>query len=332
MKANVLNKPALIENNPLDFVEIPVPEPGPDELLVKISACGVCHTDLHVVEGELPHAKSPVIPGHEIVGTIAAVGTNVQEQSIGDRVGIFWLHDADETCDYCKMGLENLCPNAHWTGYTANGGYAEYIAIPADFVVSIPDAFDDVQAAPLLCAGVVGYRSLRLADLQPGEKLGIYGFGASGHLMIQVANHWNCDVYVFTRSEEHQQYARELGAVWVGDAQDEPPHELDRSIIFAPAGWIVPLALGHLRKAGTLCINAIHMSNISEMPYKLLWEERTIRSVANVTRKDAQEFLQVAAEIPIKVDIESFHFSEANEVLNKVKASKINGAAVLTMA
>lgn len=332
MKANVLYKPALIDDNPLEFVDMPVPEPGLDELLVKISACGVCHTDLHVVEGELPDARSPVIPGHEIVGTIAAVGANVQEQSIGDHVGIFWLHDADETCRYCQMGLENLCPNAHWTGYTVHGGYAEYIVIPADFVVPIPEVFDDVHAAPLLCAGVVGYRSLLLSDLQPGEKLGIYGFGASGHLMIQVANHWNCEVYVFTRSREHQQHALELGAVWVGDARDEPPLKLDRSIIFAPAGWIVPLALGHLRKAGTLCINAIHMSNIPEMPYDLLWEERTVRSVANVTRKDAEEFLQVAAEIPIHVDVETFHFSEANDVLQKVKASEINGAAVLTMS
>ncbi|MCI0709057.1 MAG: zinc-dependent alcohol dehydrogenase family protein [Chloroflexi bacterium] len=332
MKANVLHEPAAIDDNPLEFIDVAIPQPGPDELLVKISACGVCHTDLHVVEGDLPDTKLPVIPGHEIVGTIEAVGENVKEHIVGERVGIFWLHDADETCQYCKMRLENLCPNAHWTGYTAHGGYAEYIVIPANFVVPIPDAFDDVHAAPLLCAGVVGYRSLRLSDLQPGEKLGIYGFGASGHLMIQVANHWHCEVYVFTRSKEHQQHARELGAVWVGDARDEPPHKLDRSIIFAPAGWIVPLALGHLRKAGTLCINAIHMSDLPAMPYHLLWEERTIRSVANVTRNDAAEFLQVAAEIPIQVDIETFHFSQANEVLKKVKASEINGAAVLTMS
>lgn len=331
MKALLLHEPAPVDKHPLQFVDIDKPVPDNNEVRLKITACGVCHTDLHIVEGDLPLQTSPIIPGHEVVGVIDEIGTNVTDFKIGDRVGVFWLHEADGTCQYCRIDKENLCVNARWTGYTAQGGYAQYMTAPADFVVPIPDVFDDIHAAPLLCAGVVGYRSLRLSDLQPGEKLGIYGFGASGHLMLQVARHWGCEVYVFTRSEAHKAHARDLGAVWVGEAQDIPPTPLDRSIIFAPAGWIVPQALQHLRKAGTLCINAIHMSEIPAMPYDLLWEERTIRSVANTTRLDAHEFLQVAAEIPLEVTATSFDFQEANHVLAMVKNSEIDGAAVLTM-
>jgi propanol-preferring alcohol dehydrogenase len=227
------------------------------------------------------------------------------------------------------MGMENLCLFAKFTGYTAQGGYAEYVTVPEDFAVPLPETFSDVEVAPLLCAGIVGYRSLRLSDLQPGERLGLYGYGASAHICLQVARFWKCEVYVFTRSPEHQRHALELGAVWAGQAQDEPPHKLDRAIISAPAGWIVPLALGHLRKAGTLCINAIHMSDLPQMPYALLWEERTIRSVANATRHDAEEFLPLAAQIPIQTEVQTFPLADANRVLHMVKRNEISGAAVL---
>ncbi len=328
MKAQFLRKPAPVEQQPLALVDVPCPEAPPGGLLVRVNCCGVCHTDLHLVEGELPHPRLPVIPGHEIVGEVAAVNGDTRFR-VGDRVGIPWLHEADGTCAYCQRDHENLCPNAKFTGYTVDGGYAEYTTVPADYAVPIPDRFSDAEAAPLLCAGIVGYRSIRLSDLQHGERLGIYGFGASGHIVIQVARHWDCDVFVFTRSAEHQQHARDLGAAWAGDAKDDPPALLDRAIIFAPAGWIVPLALKHVRPAGTLCINAIHMSPIPEMPYARLWEERTIRTVANATRQDAEEFMPLAAEIPIRSTIQTFDLDAANDVLARVKTSAINGAAVL---
>jgi propanol-preferring alcohol dehydrogenase len=329
MKAQVLYQPKPVEDSPLTLIDRARPEPGRDDLLVAVHTCGVCHTDLHVVEGELPDPKLPIIPGHEIVGTVAAVGQDVTRFAVGERVGIFWLHEACGVCEFCRRGQENLCPNARFTGYTADGGYAEYTTVPAGYAVPIPDRFTDAEAAPLLCAGVVGYRSMRLSDLEPGERLGIYGFGASGHIVIQVAHYWGCEVFVFTRSPEHQQHARDLGAAWAGQAQDDVPARLDRAIIFAPVGWIVPLALGHLRKGGTLCINAIHMSPIPEMPYLLMWHERTIRSVANVTRRDAEEFMPLAAEIPIRTETIEFGLDEANDALRLVKQSAINGAAVL---
>jgi propanol-preferring alcohol dehydrogenase len=296
---------------------------------VKISACGVCHTDLHVVEGELPNLKLPLIPGHEIVGIVEGIGQGVTRFNPGARVGIPWLHETDGICEYCQRGQENLCESAQFTGYMVDGGYAEYTLVHQDFAVQIPEQFSDIDAAPLLCAGIVGYRSLRLSDLQPGELLGLYGFGGSAHICIQVAKHWNCKVYVFTRSEEHQRHALELGADWAGQAQDSPPKPLERAIIFAPAGWIVPLALGHLRKAGTLCINAIHTSPIPEMPYDLLWNERTIRTVANATRRDADEFLPLAAEIGIHTDTIVFDLEDANRALQMLKRGEIKGAAVL---
>ncbi|MCX9079800.1 MAG: zinc-dependent alcohol dehydrogenase family protein, partial [Candidatus Methanoperedens sp.] len=299
MKAQVLHTPSAIENAPLHLEEFPRPTPPPGHLLVKVRACGVCHTDLHVVEGELPNPTLPIIPGHEIVGMVEAVGEGVTRFRPGARVGIPWLHQTCGVCEYCRRGQENLCENPLFTGYTAMGGYSEYTTVREDFAVVIPERFSNVEAAPLLCAGIVGYRSLKLSDLQPGERLGLYGFGGSAHICIQVARYWNCEVYVFTRNADHQRHALELGAAWAGQAQDNPPRPLDRSIIFAPAGWIVPLALGHLRKAGTLCINAIHMSDLPSMPYALLWNERTIRSVANATRRDAEEFMPLAAQIPI---------------------------------
>ncbi|OLS14290.1 MAG: zinc-binding alcohol dehydrogenase, partial [Promethearchaeota archaeon CR_4] len=311
--------------------EVDRPSITSTELLVQVHACGVCHTDLHVVEGELPHTKLPIIPGHEIVGKIVELGEKTKKLTKGDRVGIFWLHHADGTCRFCKQGLENLCDNAIFTGYTTNGGYADYVTIPAEFAIPLPMEYSDVDAAPLLCAGVVGYRALRLADVRPGELLGIFGFGASGHLCIQVARYWGCEVYVFTRGAEHQQQARQLGATWVGLATDTPPSKLDRAIIFAPVGTIVPQALGHLRKGGTLCINAIRMSGIPSMQYSLLWGERTIRTVANANRRDAKEFLQLAPKIPLKVSSRCFPLEQANLALNLLKRGEIQGAAVLKM-
>ena len=316
----------------LTLSDIARPEPQDDELLLRVLTCGVCHTDLHLVQGELAAPKLPIIPGHQIVGIVEGKGAKVRRFQIGERVGVAWLHDSCGECAYCQNGQENLCEQAHFTGYTAQGGFAEYTTVPQSYAYPIPAAFSDEEAAPLLCAGVVGYRSLRLAELKQGERLGIYGFGASGHICIQVARYWGCEVYVFTRSKKHQDHARELGAAWVGQAQDTPPQKLDRAIIFAPAGWIVPLALGHLRRGGTLAINAIHMSNLPEMPYHLLWHERTIRSVANVTRADAEEFLPLAAKIGIRSTTQIFTLEEANLALSQIQSSALNGSAVLRIS
>lgn len=329
MRALRLSAPAPVETSPLVTTKLSLPEPGAGQIRVRVKACGVCHTDRHVVEGELPHPRLPVTPGHQVAGVVDVVGPAVTRFAAGDRVGVPWLHSACGVCEHCQRGQENLCEQAMFTGYTVDGGYAEYLLAHADFAVPLPEGFSDIEVAPLLCAGIVGYRSLRLADLQPGERLGLYGFGGSGHICIQVARHWDCEVYVFTRSADHQRHAADLGAAWTGTAQDEPPVKLDRAIIFAPAGWLVPLALGHLRPGGALCINAIHMSNIPEMPYRLLWEERTIRSVANATRRDAQEFLPLAAAIPVRTDTQAFALSDANVALQKLKNSEIKGSAVL---
>jgi len=329
MKAMILKAPRPVEENPLAAIELPPPEPGPDDIRIRVHVCGVCHTDLHTVEGELALPKLPLIPGHQIVGTVESMGANVTRFCVGDRVGVTWLYSACGECDFCRQGLENLCDNARFTGLHADGGYAQYAVVPAAFAYPIPAGFPDAQAAPLLCAGVIGYRSLRLCEIQPGQRLGLYGFGASAHVTIQVARHWGCEVYVFTRSEEHRRHARELGAVWVGGAEDDPPAEMDSSITFAPAGWIVPEALRVLRKGGTLAINAIHMSPIPEMKYSLIYGERTVRSVANCTRQDAEELLRLAAEIPIRTDVELYPLEEANRVLQRLKRAEVRGAAVL---
>ncbi len=331
MQVMRLSTPAQIETAPLAAATLPVPQPGAGQVLLRVRACGVCHTDRHVIEGELPDPTLPLVPGHQVVAEVAALGAQVTRFKPGDRVGVPWLYAACGSCDFCRRGLENLCDDARFTGYTVAGGYAEYMLAEADYAVPIPAQFSDVEVAPLLCAGVVGYRSLRLSDLEAGERLGLFGFGASAHICIQVARHWGCEVFVFTRSAEHQKHARELGAAWAGLAQDTPPAALDRAIIFAPAGWLVPFALRHLRKAGTLCINAIHTSPIPEMPYRLLWHERTIRTVANVTRRDAAEFLPLAAEIPIRTTTQTFPLADANRALLQLKHSEINGAAVLVM-
>ena len=329
MKAMVLREPGPVEQNPLALSEEPVPELGPEDVLIKVSVCGVCHTDLHTAEGELALPKMPVIPGHQIVGTVAKAGSGVTGFRAGDRVGVTWLNSTCRECEYCRNGLENLCGQARFTGLHADGGYAGFTAAPARYVFAMPAGFSDEQAAPLLCAGAIGFRSLRLCGIRKGQRLGLYGFGASAHIALQVARYRDCDVYVFTRSEEHQKHALELGAVWAGSAQDEPPAKMHGSITFAPAGWIVKEALRALDKGGALAINAVHLSPIPEMPYDLIYHERTVRSVANLTRRDAEEFLKVAAEVPVKTDVETYPLEEANEVLQRLKKSEIRGAAVL---
>jgi alcohol dehydrogenase, propanol-preferring len=329
MKAMVLREPAPVARCPLEPTELPRPEPGPGQVRLRVRACGVCHTDLHLVEGEIDTPRLPVVPGHQVVAVVDALGPGVTRLRLGDRVGVPWLHWADETCDFCRQGQENLCPNALFTGQHVDGGFAEYMLAYATWTYPLPEGLSDEQAAPLLCAGLIGYRSLRLSEIRPGQRLGLYGFGASAHIAIQVARHWGCQVYVFTRSEEHRRHALELGAAWAGDARDEPPALLDSAITFAPSGWLVPHVLRVLRPGGTLAINAIYMSPIPEMPYDLLYLERTVRSVANLTRRDAEEFLPLAAEVPVRTDVEVFALEEANEVLQRIKRSEVRGAAVL---
>jgi len=312
-------------------VDIPRPISNLQFLLLKIRACGVCHTDLHIVEGDLPNHKLPITPGHQVIAIVEEAGSEVTRWKVGDRVGVPWLYSACGACEYCQRGEENLCDRAQFTGWDVDGGYAEYMLAREDFVTPIPPAFSDVQAAPLLCAGLIGYRSLRKAEVQPGEKVGLYGFGASAHIVIQVARHWGCRVSVFTRSPEHRALAAALGAEWVGSAEQDPPHPLDRAILFAPAGWLVPVALRHVRKGGTVAINAIHMSPIPEMDYNVLYGERTVRSVANVTRRDAEEFMQLAAQIPITTEVQTFPLEEANRALLMMKRSELKGAGVLVV-
>lgn len=329
MKACTLHSPAPVETNPLAYEQTPDPQPGKDEVLVRVRACGVCRTDLHVVEGELPPRKSPVIPGHEVVGTVEKGGNQATRFRTGARVGIPWLHRTCGVCEYCRMGKENLCENPAFTGYTADGGYAEYVVAPEKFVYPIPEGFADEQAAPLLCAGIIGFRALRLSGIQPGGKLGFYGFGAAAHVAIQVARHWKVDVFASTRDEQHQKLALKLGAKWAGGTFDEPPEKLDSAIVFAPAGEIVPAALKALKKGGVLTLAGIHMSPIPPLDYNLLYYERVVRSVANNTREDGEDFLRLAAEIPIRTEVRLFPLSEANEALNALKHDVIRGAAVL---
>jgi propanol-preferring alcohol dehydrogenase len=329
MKACLLRSPAPVDTNPLAFLDVPCPDPGPGEVLVRVHACGVCRTDLHVIEGELPPRKSPVIPGHQVVGIVEKLGQGARRFPLGSRVGIPWLHSTDQTCEYCRSGKENLCDSPTFTGYTVDGGYAEYAVAPEGFVYAIPESFHDQQAAPLLCAGIIGFRSLRLTGMQRGGKLAFYGFGAAAHVAIQVARHWDIEVYAATRGAKHQQLALQLGAVWAGEATDEPPAKLDAAIVFAPAGELVPPALKALKKGGVLVLGGIHMSPIPSFNYDLLYQERMIRSVANNTRQDGEDFLRVAAEIPIHTQVTVFPLREANRTLNDLKSDRINGAAVL---
>jgi propanol-preferring alcohol dehydrogenase len=312
--------------------DIPQPVPGNHEVLLQVLACGVCHTDLHIAEGDLVAPKFPVIPGHQVVGRVIKAGEDVPDGTIGQRVGVYWLHSACEKCEFCQRGLENLCSSAQFTGFHVPGGFAEYILADARFIVPIPQSITDEQAAPLLCAGTIGYRSLKKSDLEPGERLGLFGFGASAHLVLQVARHWNCEVFVFTRSQAHQQHALEMGAAWAGTADQVLCRLLDRAILFAPAGDLVPAALKAVRPAGTVAINAVHLSPIPEMPYELIYGERTLRSVANVTRKDASEFMSLAQEIGIYSTVQVYDLADANRALTDLKYSRFNGEAVLKVA
>lgn len=323
-----------IDRNPLELVDIPVPEPGPEEILIRNKVCGVCHTDLHTVEGELPQVKLPIVPGHEVVGIVEKRGENASRFSEGDRVGVAWLFYACGECEFCLRGNENLCITPRFTGCSVNGGFADYMVVPEKFAYVIPERLiDDTEAAPLLCAGIIGYRALRLSEIKPGQRLGLYGFGASAHLAIQVALYWECEIYVFSRSEAHRALARKLGASWTGTSKDEPPSKLHSSIIFAPVGELVLDALSVLEKGGTVALAGIYMSPIPEMDYmKYLYQERTLRSVANATRQDGEELLRIAAEIPIRPVTQVFILEEANKALLVLKAGKINGAAVLQIA
>ena len=331
MKAMVLSQPAAIDTSPLMLSEVPIPEPVADEVLVEVIACGICRTDLHVVEGELAQKLNGVIPGHQVVGRVVRCGLSAKKFAVGAQVGIPWLHRTCGRCEFCTRGKENLCPNALYTGWTVNGGYAEYVVAPEQFVYPIPTGFTGLAAAPLLCAGIIGFRSLRLAELQSGDTLGIYGFGAAGHVCIQVAQHWGIRVVVSTREEKHRKLAAELGAEWVGGAYDDPPVPLNAAIVFAPAGELVPAALKNLKRGGTLVLGGISMSPIPSFSYDLLYWERKIRSVANNTRQDGFDFLQVAAEIPIHTQVQVFSLDQANEALQTLKRDGIRGAGVLAV-
>ncbi len=314
----------------LALKDVRLPEPGPDELRVKVSVFGVCRTDLHIVEEDLPPIKRPIIPGHETVGIVDRVGRDVQRFKEGDRVGIAWLQRTCGRCEFCRAGRENLCSTPTFTGYHVDGGYAEYATVPERFAYSIPSVFTDEEAAPLLCAGIIGYRALRLSGVQPGQRLGLYGFGASAHITIQIARHWDCSVFVCSLREEHQALARELGAVWVGGATDMPPEKLHGAIMFAPAGEIVIPALRALDKGGTVACAGIHMSPIPSIDYgRELFGERVLRSITANTKQDGIDLLREAAEIPIRSHTQSFRLEEANHALNALKAGTIRGAAVL---
>jgi propanol-preferring alcohol dehydrogenase len=316
----------------LRAVDLPLPRPGPDQVLLRVHACGVCRTDLHVVDGELTEPKLPLVPGHEIVGTVTQRGERVERFAVGDRVGVPWLGFTCGTCSYCTTGRENLCPNARFTGYQLDGGYAEYTLANQGFAFALPASYPDAEAAPLLCAGLIGYRSLVLAG--DARRLGLYGFGAAAHIIIQVARHQGREVYGFTRpgDAEGQQFARELGAVWAGDSDRPAPVELDAAILFAPVGSLVPQALQAVAPGGTVVCAGIHMSDIPSFPYRLLWKERTVRSVANLTRRDGEEFLTLAPKVPVRTQVQTFPLAEANEALTRLRSGRIRGAAVLAVS
>ncbi|HRW82086.1 MAG TPA: zinc-dependent alcohol dehydrogenase family protein [Methanothrix sp.] len=357
MRAMVLEEP----RTPLREMTVPVPQPSPGQILIKVRACGVCRTDLHIVDGELTEPKLPLIPGHEIVGTVVAGGGNLEKGAggdegggdegvgdagsegegrrtgrfrIGERVGVPWLGYADGTCSYCRRGKENLCDNARFTGYTVDGGYAEYAVADERFAFRLPESYSDAEAAPLLCAGLIGYRSYRMATCDPGaEKIGIYGFGAAAHIIAQVARFQGKEIYAFTRpgDAEAQKFALRLGASWAGGSDQEPPQALDAAIIFAPAGPLVPAALRATAKGGTVVCAGIHMSDIPSFPYRILWEERVLRSVANLTRQDGEEFLEIAPRVPVRTEVIAFALEEANVALERLRSGEIEGAAVLVI-
>ena len=328
MKAATLTSPENISKHPLRIEQVPRPSARPGQVLLRVLACGVCRTDLHIVEGELPRLSEKLIPGHQIVGQI--IEGAPPELPLGTRVGVSWIGGVDGTCWYCQHNLENLCDSATFTGYSIDGGYAEYALARTDFVFPLPETLDPLHAAPLLCAGIIGFRSLRVAGVEQGERVGLFGFGASAHLAIAVLRAWKCEVYVSTRGASHRRLAESLGATWVGNETDQPPAELDRAVTFAPSGDVVVAALGSLRKGGVVAINAIHLDRFPEFDYdRLLWGERQIRSVANMTRSDARDFLQLAAEIGLRPKVTVFNLDQANEALVAVKSDAIDGAAVI---
>lgn len=320
-----------IENHPIQEREVPLPEPGKGEVRVRVNLCGVCHTDLHTVEGDIHPPRLPITPGHQVVGIVEKLGQGAAKEGaqLGQRVGIPWFYAACGACEFCQRGEENLCPEAQFSGFHVDGGYGETMIAKMRYLLPIPENISDEQAAPLLCAGIVGYRALKRAEIRGGEKVGLFGFGASAHLMIQILKHWGCDVYVYTRSAGHQQHAKELGAVWVGAPSQNPGTTLDKAVVFAPVGEIAVRALESLRPGGIVSINAIHMSDIPSFPYASLWGERELRSVANATYQDGVEFLALAAEIGIQSTVQLYPVSEVNQALEDMKHSRFNGEAVL---
>ena len=329
MKAAILTSPQPVSNRPLQISDVANPRLRSGHVLLRVRACGVCRTDLHIVEGDLPAKQLRIIPGHQIVGDVVDGAT--AELPVGTRVGVSWLGGTDGTCQYCQKGMENLCDSPTFTGYTVAGGYAEYAFAQNDFVFPLPDTLDDLHAAPLLCAGIIGFRSLRVAGVEPGERVGLFGFGASAHLAIDVLRAWKCEVYVSTRGKSHRALAESLGATWVGSEDEKPPVELDRAVTFAPSGDVVIAALASLRKGGVVAINAIHLDRMPEFDYdRLLWGERQLRSVANMTRSDARDFLTLAAQIGMKPKVTVFSLDHANEALIAVKNDAVDGAAVIT--
>lgn len=330
MKAMVLTRPAEVRENPLELVDLPTPEPGEGEIRVQVEICGVCRTDLHVAEGELPPQRPHLVPGHEVVGRVEALGPNAGRFAVGDRVGVAWLHRSCGVCSYCRRGDENLCEAPQFTGYHVNGGYAEYLVAPEAFVYPLPEGITSREAAPFLCAGIIGYRALRRSRVGRGEPLGLYGFGASAHLVIQVARHWGCDVYVCTRGDRHQELARQMGAAWVGPADALPPVKLRSAILFAPVGELVLPALEALDRGGTLALAGIYMTPIPRIDYqRYLFQERNLCSVTANTRRDGEELLHLAGEIPLHTHTEEFPLEAANAALQHLKYGQVRGAAVL---
>ncbi len=329
MRRQLLEQPGSIDGWPLRCVEIGDLEPDPGEITIGVAACGVCRTDLQIVEGDLAARTLPIVPGHQVVGRVMRVGEGVSDWMVGERAGVAWLAGACGSCEYCRSGRENLCADAVFAGWDQDGGYAEQINVRSDYALRIPTSFSDVDAAPLLCGGIIGYRSLKISGIRPGGRLGLYGFGASALLAMQVAAHWGCDVFVATRSPQEQQRAVEMGAAWTGSYHDRPPVSLDAAVTFAPAGYVVVEALKSVARGGTVAINAIHLDRIPEFGYDLLWGERQIRSVANFTLQDAREFLELAAEIPIRTVADVYPLADANLALHRLKDGLVEGAAVL---
>jgi propanol-preferring alcohol dehydrogenase len=333
MKAMVLDEIGPIDSSPLRLVQRPVPEPGPGELRLTVRCCAICRTDLHVIEGELPRHTLPIIPGHQVVGVVDRLGTGCRRFQPGQRVGIAWLRHTCGTCRFCRAGRENLCEQARFTGYHADGGYAEHAVVPEDFAYAIPDAFADTDAAPLLCAGIIGYRALKRCQVPRGGKLALYGFGSSAHVVLQIARHRGCEVYVVSRAEPHLGLARSMGAKWAGLNAVDLPVRVDSAIIFAPAGALVPLALEKLEKGGTLALAGIYMTPVPQLDYeKHLFYERNVHSVTANTRADGQELLAEAAQIPIRPHVTTYALAEANRALQELKADRISGTGVLVIA